>query len=1124
MNAVITKVEGILKAPYSTENYLSLLQELFEGMQIKSPDVLFNRTGTFASYIEGHRDVGKYIDPDGKKLILLAVQLKKANYVENSRGMQRAYAKRLIENAGADAAIVAFYMEDDSKWRLSFVRLDYEMKFEHGRLKTQENLTPARRYSYLVGQDEPCHTAIERFGRYLDGTVDRPTLDDLEEAFSVEAVTNEFFSQYCDKFMQLRNFLEQSEDFRIEAEAHNFTSEQFAKKLMGQIVFLYFLQKKGWLGVNALPDTMDAAEFKRASFRRGGRSREVLPKVYLPGEDGLYHLQATAVRQLSAEDDLILSESVKGKPWGTGPRNFMRRLFQDCVRKGKNFYDDYLEPLFYDALNVNRRNQNFYDATLHCRIPFLSGGLFEPLAGYDWKYNRFNIPNALFSNRRSDGDREADGILDVFDRYNFTMSEDEPLEREVAIDPEMLGKVFENLLDVSDRKAKGAFYTPREIVHYMCQESLINYLTRTLNVSETAIRDFILMGDFMSSEDTSPTMRRQNGGMYISEELFVVRDEPDNKVTVLVNRLGEMDDALRNIRVVDPAVGSGAFPLGMLNEIVKARSTITNYICIPLDYATRRTIHLADRSTHRLKLDAVRDSIFAADIEPSAVDIARLRLWLSLVIDDELVDDPIFGHSDPLPLPNLECNIVCGNSLLDELDGIRLINQSKLLGTEQHGAQINFLEDSFNTTVRKLIEKQQELFICEDTEKKQQLLEQIESLRDAIIRIQLEGANPETMAHYEEARTAASKPYVLWQLEFARVFREKGGFDVCIGNPPYGAKVTPAEKKTYTRIFECAKTIKGKQKGSTDTFALFVEKGLRLCIGINSFLAYIIPMSFTSSDSMTALHSIVEQRCDTVHVASFSNRPKQIFDAACIRTSIIMLSIMDKPIEHLFTTKLIRRTEKNTIANIVSGLHYVDSLRYKKPGRYPKVGNEIEISILKKLYQAQTVIGDYEDTPDGKEKVYYRAAGGRYFNVITIAPTGSSQEVSISIVEHYNSIIAAILSTSIFWFYQQVYTDGLHIKQSEIRDVPLPDLQHCDAKLIEQLERAYKAYLSDIERYVIVHQSSTYGVGSFKEYKLSKSKVFADILDDIVGKLYGMTDIEIDYIKRYEISIRLGDE
>ena len=95
------------------------------------------------------------------------------------------------------------------------------------------------------------------------------------------------------------------------------------------------------------------------------------------------------------------------------------------------------------------------------------------------------------------------------------MSEDEPLEREVAIDPEMLGKVFENLLEVNDRKSKGAFYTPREIVHYMCQESLISYLTSSLNVSESAIRDFILYGDFMKDEDTVKEKRQGNGGMFI---------------------------------------------------------------------------------------------------------------------------------------------------------------------------------------------------------------------------------------------------------------------------------------------------------------------------------------------------------------------------------------------------------------------------------------------------------------------------------------------------------------------------------------------------------------------------------------------------------------------------------
>lgn len=185
----------------------------------------------------------------------------------------------------------------------------------------------------------------------------------------------------------------------------------------------------------------------------------------------------------------------------------MRKIFDGCIDAGKNFFDDYLEPLFYTGLNKNRGENGFY-APLHRRIPFLNGGLFEQLDNYEWENNNFNIPNELFSNKAEKG-RDADGILDIFDRYNFTMNEDEPMEREVAIDPEMLGKVFENLLDVTDRKSKGAFYTPREIVHYMCQETLINHLVIKTGIPEADIRDFILYGDLMKDEDTTKDAREE---------------------------------------------------------------------------------------------------------------------------------------------------------------------------------------------------------------------------------------------------------------------------------------------------------------------------------------------------------------------------------------------------------------------------------------------------------------------------------------------------------------------------------------------------------------------------------------------------------------------------------------
>lgn len=832
MNAVVKKVEAILKSPYATKNYVDLIREIFPKISMVSPDKFRKEFTNFSSHIEGSIHVGNYKTPDKKNIIIMAVQLKNAGYVENSRSTQRSYAKKLIENANADAAFIAFYTEGEPKWRLSFVRLDYEMKIENGRLKTTENLTPAKRYSYLVGENEPCHTAISRFERFIiDSMADpeRPTLDDLENAFSVEKVTDEFFKLYCEKFHQLREKLEENEDFRIEAEQHNFTSAQFAKKLMGQIVFLYFLQKKGWLGVGAWPNTLTEKEYKNAYYARGAKSRELIPIVYRPVGDGTYRISGAGLNTISDEDEAVLAMCVKGKPWGSGPHNFMRKLFEIAEKKNQNFFDELLEPLFYDALNVNRGEQGYCPA-LHCRIPFLSGGLFEPIDGYDWEHNNFNIPNEVFSNAVTKG-READGILDIFDRYNFTMSEDEPMEREVAIDPEMLGKVFENLLEVNDRKSKGAFYTPREIVHYMCQESLINYLTNTLQIEEEAIREFILYGDFMKDEDTVKEKRQGNGGMYISESLFKL--DADGKV--VVDRLKDVDEALKNVRVADPAVGSGAFPLGMLNEIVRARQNISAYMAITMNAYDTRLMYQMERSPHNLKYETIKNCIFAADIEPSAVDIAQLRLWLSLVIDDEInpnAQSALDGHKNPLPLPNLESNILCGNSLIDEFEGTRLVKESELFGDSTY--QLDMNHSRFESIVSALIDKQNELFHCDNTEKKKQLKEEIESLRDMVILSQLEGCSSDKIQKYHESKRMASKPYVLWQLDFARVFREKGGFDIVIGNPPYGAKLSVAEKALYKKKYNDV------HMRTPDTYNYFISMSSRI-VHSEGVLSFIVP-------------------------------------------------------------------------------------------------------------------------------------------------------------------------------------------------------------------------------------------------------------------------------------------
>ena len=381
------------------------------------------------------------------------------------------------------------------------------------KLKTKEEITPAKRWSFLVGESEGSHTAQRSFVD-LFITDEDPNLKELEHAFDIEIVTKEFFDRYTELFFQLKEhldgLLEKDEKIKKDFEEKEISTVDFAKKTLGQIVFLYFLQKKGWFGVKA------------------------------------------------------------GEKWGSGSKTFMRRLFD--YRKSftdykESFFNEILEPLFYEglSLNSNSKNDNIYDrlsvSGQKYRMPFLNGGLFAPINEYLWKDTDIVIPDELFSNtiKTKEGDIGT-GILDIFDRYNFTVNENEPLEKEVAVDPEMLGKVFENLLDIKDRKSKGAFYTPREIVHYMCQESLINYLETETN-SEIPREDlelFIQKGDRIIENDS---LIKNKEDIELKKYNKVYSDNKYLLPKSVRNKVKELDKLLQNIKVADPAVGSGAFPL-----------------------------------------------------------------------------------------------------------------------------------------------------------------------------------------------------------------------------------------------------------------------------------------------------------------------------------------------------------------------------------------------------------------------------------------------------------------------------------------------------------------------------------------------------------------------------------
>ena len=624
--------------------------------------------------------IGKFKDAEGNIIDVLIVELKNDHSVEHARTTQRNFIRRYLNgsrgNELKDAALVAFYSENSPDWRFSFIKMQYSLE------KQKDELTPAKRSSFLVGKDEKSHTAQKQLLPLLISDKP-PSLYDLENAFGVERVTEEFFEQYKSLLFKLKDALdkiiENNEQVRNEFERKNIDTLNFSKKLLGQIVFLYFIQKKGWLGLQ------------------------------------------------------------KGQVYGQGDRKFLRHLFEQSQKNKSNYYNHYLKYLFYDALS-KKRPTDFY-TKFNCRIPFLNGGLFDPINFYDWENLDLNIPNEIFSNKNDEND-EGTGILDVFDLYNFTVKEDEPLETEVAIDPEMLGKIFERLLEVKDRKSKGAFYTPREIVHYMAQQSLLYYLNNELGdiLSKTDLESFINHTEHHIEKDIAI----ENGQLNANRNKQQI---PENIKT----NARRIDELLAGIKICDPAVGSGAFPVGVMHEVVKLRNLLTPFI--PGNNSKRTTYHF--------KAHAIENSLYGVDIDEGAVEIAKLRLWLSLVVDENNIHEIN-------PLPNLDYKIVRGNSLINKPDDMAD-------------------DDKLQKEINRLIN---EFFPITDNHIKQEK----KQLIDSKIQEQLD---------FVSAQMAGYKIDFDFKLFFHDVFHTKGGFDIVIGNPPYvstkGRKET--EKKVLKEVY-----------------------------------------------------------------------------------------------------------------------------------------------------------------------------------------------------------------------------------------------------------------------------------------------------------------------------------
>ena len=735
-------VKETLENPFNQGKFSELIVNIFKEVKEdhRKPTSGNHIAAAFRDYISSVKRVASYENTaEDLKVDILVVKLTKKTSLERARATQRNFIADLLRKGGKNAALVAFVSPDDVDWRFSFVKMEYKVGKQG---KIVEEFTPARRFSFLVGKHEKSHTAKSHLLPTLEQETN-PTLEDLENIFNVETVTDEFFEKYRELFHRLSEQLDEirAKDPKVDSEFNKqgIDTADFAKKLLGQIIFLYFLQKKGWLGV--------------------------------PND----------------------------KEWGAGSKNFLRELFDKGHGDYQNFFNDILRWLFYDAL-ASPDPKYWRGRFSNCRIPFLNGGLFDPINGYDWKNTEILLPDHIFSNSNvTKEDDIGDGILNIFDRYNFTVNESEPLEREVAVDPEMLGKVFEKLLPIKDRQSGGTYYTHRDIVHHMCRESLANYLATELKgkVSKADVEKLIEYGEDVVEND-SRVIRK--GGETETYKYQLPKDV--RKYAKLI------DIKLDSIRVCDPAVGSGAFLVGMMNEIVRARNALTPHIHRMCNVLVPHIGESRERFSHKFKRQAIEYGLYGVDIDSSATEIAKLRLWLSLVVDEE-------DRNKIQPLPNLDYKVVQGNSLL------------------------NVERDMFNDELFERLEKLKPLYFKEtDTDKKYEYRKEIDGLISQI-----------TGGIFD------------FEVYFSEIFHEKQGFDVVIANPPY-VKKEHLEAKVIQQLEEFFnyevwnREKKPVKNWSDDLYVHFIFKGVEIARkwGV---MSYITNDSFIVFDSKRRIRHLL---------------------------------------------------------------------------------------------------------------------------------------------------------------------------------------------------------------------------------------------------------------------------
>lgn len=484
------ELQNKLSTKFNFDEWKGILIEMF-------PKVEFFTSVNQVSHdlIKDGGQVGLIRLDDGRSLAIYTFEVKDNVLINRNRKGLREITARTIDQSVIHGVLAFYYSKNVSDYRLTFIAKQTSFNEDGGLIKTE---TAPKRYTFLLGENEPCRTAAERLFELISKKeTSSIKLVDVVDAFSVERLNKEFFAGYK---AQYNKFLQQLSD--------NKQNRDYVKKLLGRLVFLQFLQKKGWMGASASHSN-----------------------------------------------------------WKGGDKNFLSKLVNNHSND-KRLLSDVLEPLFFGILNTKIEERetfflkNKWNISLLKEfngIPYLNGGLFDKdridELDIDFPYSYFK------------------DLMEFFSMYNFTIDENDPDDSEVGIDPEMLGHIFENLLE--DNKDKGAFYTPKEIVQYMCRQSIIQYL-KTHEPDEQYIE---------------PIEELINNGIIM----------PILQTQSIASRFMQL---LKNVKVCDPAIGSGAFPMGILYVLYHAIHHLQSYAEPHGNFDSTKT-----------KRNIIQNNIFGVDIE-----------------------------------------------------------------------------------------------------------------------------------------------------------------------------------------------------------------------------------------------------------------------------------------------------------------------------------------------------------------------------------------------------------------------------------------------------------------------------------------------------------------------------